>query len=260
MTPLRVMTFNIRNNRAKDGENHWDYRREFVADLIRRHQVDVLGVQEAYREQGDHLLAALPEYGKIGVGREDGKALGEHSQIFYRKDRLRVQEHGTFWFSETPEVPGSRSWGNRLTRACSWARLEDLSPGRSFYVYNLHLDHESQPSRERSVELLLERIRRREHPDPVLAMGDFNAGEGNPAIELVKQSASPSLRDTFRVAHPDETAAGTFHGFAGGVQGEKIDYLFASEEFHVAEASILRESRDGRFPSDHYPVAALLEW
>ena len=102
-------------------------------------------------------------------------------------------------------------WGNRLTRICTWARLEDSPSGKSFYVYNLHLDNESQPSRERSVALLLDRIRQRDPAEPVLVMGDFNADEANPTIRAMTDSASPRLLDTFRAIHPDETEIATFH-------------------------------------------------
>lgn len=257
---LRVMTFNLRNHRANDGENHWNHRREHVIELIRGRGLDVLGVQEAYRPQVDELLEGLPEFGEVGVGREDGVAQGEHSQLFYRKDRFAVREHGTFWFSDTPESPNSTSWGNRLTRICTWARLEDGALGRSFYAYNLHLDHESQPSRERSVGLLLERVRHRQPAAPALVMGDFNAGEDNPAIRAMVGSADPVLRDAYRMVHPDDRDAGTFHEFRGGTDVERIDFLFATPEFEVLEAAVLRDHRHGRYPSDHYPVFAALSW
>ena len=85
----------------------------------------------------------------------------------FKKGRFRVADAGTFWFSDTPEVPASKSWGNNITRICTWARLIDRD-GRGFYHFNLHLDHESQPSRDRSTALLRQRIDARAFPtDPV---------------------------------------------------------------------------------------------
>src|ERR1041385_6245842 len=106
---LRVMTFNIRNSRANDGENRWANRRGLVANLIHAQKIDLLGVQEAYQEQVQDLREALPEYGEIGVGRDDGRSRGEHSQLFYRRERFLEQDWGTFWFSDAPELPGSKS-------------------------------------------------------------------------------------------------------------------------------------------------------
>ncbi len=181
--PLTVMTFNIRYGTANDGENHWTRRRELLFEVLRTADADLIGLQEALRFQIDEILAAVPGYGVVGVGRDDGKAAGEMSAILFRTSRFHVAESGTFWFSDTPEAPGSKSWGNRITRIASWARFIDRD-GRGFYHFNLHLDHESQPSREQSVQLLLQRIRSRSGRDePVIVTGDFNVGEGNPALE-----------------------------------------------------------------------------
>ncbi len=267
---IRVMTFNIRYGTANDGEDRWERRRDMVFDVIRRHKPDVVGVQEALRFQLDEIAKALPVYAEIGTGRDDGRQAGEYSAILYRTNRVRLLEHGTFWFSDTPETPGSRHWGNRLPRICTWGRFEDNRTRRTFHHYNVHLDHQSQPSRERSAELLADHIRRRAHPDPVIVTGDFNAGEDNPAIrylqgKLPRASApgpeappSPRLRDTFRVLHPDAKDTGTFNGFRGTRTGEKIDYVFVSPGVAVLDAQIVHDQHDGRYPSDHFPVTATI--
>jgi endonuclease/exonuclease/phosphatase family metal-dependent hydrolase len=253
-TSMRLMTFNIRYANPEDGENCWEKRREMVYKLIRDEKPDVLGVQEALKPQLDEIGKALPEYASVGVGRDDGKSAGEHSQILYRADRFRVEGKGTFWFSDTPDVPGSKHWGNTVIRICTWARLKDKKTGRAFTVYNLHLDHQSQPSRVKSVELLLKRIQARAHKDPVVVMGDFNAGEDNAAVTVLKEAKEPKLQDTFRRIQPQATEVGTFHGFRGKAGSEKIDYIFVTEEFEVETAGILLTNDKGRYPSDHFPV------
>ncbi len=267
---ISVMTFNIRYGEAKDGENRWELRRDLLCDVIREHDPDVIGLQEAIRFQLDYIRKALPGYDEIGAGRNDGQKGGEYSAILYRADRLRLDEHGNFWFSDTPEVPGSKHWGNRITRLCTWGRFIDRRSGRAFYMYNVHLDHESQPSRERSVELLAERVRQRAHPDCAIVTGDFNAGESNRAVRYLKGEiprastapaavvASPRLRDSFRVIHPDARVVGTFNGFHGTRTGEKIDYILVPADVTVLDAAILRDHRDGRYPSDHFPLIARL--
>ena len=257
---LRVMSFNIRYGTADDAENHWEKRRDIVFDLLRRQRSDVIGLQEALRFQLDELLKALPEYAVVGVGRDDGKAAGEHCAILYRKSRFLMQENGTFWLSDTPEVPGSKSWGNRITRICTWARLIDRQMGRGLYVYNVHLDHESQPSRECSVRLLLERMRSRQKAEPILLLGDLNAGEENPATRFLTSQLDFPLVDTFRVRRSDASDVGTFHAFRGVTSGAKIDYVFTSLDFYVLDAQIVRDNRQGRYPSDHFPVTARLRW
>ncbi len=254
---LAVMSFNIRYGTANDGENSWPQRRGIVFSLLRGQAPDLIGVQEALRFQLDEITEAVAGYTEIGVGREDGVEAGEYAAILYRTERFQVLDSGTFWLSDTPEVPGSTSWGNSITRICTWARFEEIGSGRTFYLFNLHLDHRSQPSRERSAGLLAERIVTRAHPDPVIATGDFNAGEENPAILSLTTSA-PQLRDTFRVLYPDADEAGTFNGFQGDRSGEKIDFIFVDDAWEVFTAAILHTAVEGRYPSDHFPVTARL--
>lgn len=267
---VRAMSFNIRYGTANDGPNHWSKRREMVFQVFRDHRPDVVGLQEAMRFQLDEIRQAVPEYGEISAGRDDGKSGGEASAILYCSARFEAREQGTFWLSDTPEVPGSRSWGNNITRICTWARLRDRQSGVCFYMFNTHLDHQSQPARELGAELIAQRMGRRAHPDPLILTGDFNAGEGNPVVRYLKgqipavpakQGACavvPALVDTFRVLHPDAKVVGTFNRFAGNRNGEKIDYVLASPEWTVAEAAIVYDNTDGRYPSDHFPVKAVL--
>ncbi len=262
--PLTVMSFNIRYGTADDGENSWPQRRELVFDVIREHDPDVLGTQEALRFQLDEIRAAVPGYGEFGVGRDDGREAGEYAAILYKADRFEVSESGTFWFSDEPEAVGSIGWGAHLPRICTWARLTEKDSGRAFYVFNVHLDHQSQESRERSAELLMERIGARAHADPVLVTGDFNAGEENPAMRYLlgagESEPDIGLRDSFRLAHPEAVEVGTFNGFEGRTAGPKIDAVLVSGTWTVESAAIVRTSADGRYPSDHFPVMAVVNY
>ena len=259
--PLHVLSFNIRYGTANDGDNHWSLRREQLFDVLRERDADVIGLQEALASQIDEIEATVPGYAAIGVGRDDAARAGEFSAILYKKSRFRVAGAGTFWFSDTPEVPASKSWGNDITRICTWARFVDRD-GRGFYVFNLHLDHRSQHSRERSVALLRQRIDSRAfHGDPVVVTGDFNSGERNPALTALVSKGDPAAPfvDTYRVRHPDETVVGTFTGFKmGNTAGEKIDYVLVQPGTEVIGAEIVRASRNNRYPSDHFPVAATI--
>jgi len=260
--PLSVMSFNIRYGTANDGENHWARRRDFLFDVVRDLKADVIGLQEALDGQIQELLEAAPEYAVVGVGRDDGRARGEYAAILYRRTRFRVSDTGTFWLSDTPGVVASKSWGNNIPRICTWARFIDRD-GRAFWHFNVHLDHQSQPSRERSTALLLERIQDRRHlHEPVVVTGDFNAGESNPAVRtltLAIEGKSPPLVDSFRVRYPDERIVGTFSGFKlDATNGDKIDYVLVPPDTTILDAAIVRTSRDGRYPSDHFPVTARL--
>ena len=258
--PVAVMSFNIRYGTAKDGDNAWPHRRELLFDVVRREDADLIGLQEALDFQIDEIIGAAPVYAVVGVGRDDGRRAGEYSAILYRKDRFHLAEAGTFWFSDTPAVPGSTSWGNRITRICTWARFIDRD-GRAFWHFNVHLDHQSQPSRERSALLLRDRIAARSFPaEPVVVTGDFNVGESNPAIHTLVGApggAPGPFVDTFRVLHPDASDVGTFSGFKFGTESsEKIDYVLVQPGTDIIRAEIVRTSRGERYPSDHFPVVA----
>jgi endonuclease/exonuclease/phosphatase family metal-dependent hydrolase len=264
------MSFNLRYGTADDGDNSWPLRRDLVFRVIREHGPDVLGSQEVLRFQLDELRDALPEYGEVGVGRNDGEEAGEYAAILFRSSRLQPIGQGTFWLSDTPDVPGSMSWGNSITRICTWARFADREGRRTFYVYNVHLDHRSQPSRELSAELLTAHITNREHPDPYIVTGDFNAGESNPAMLYLRGETARAhpetmdaphplgLRDSYRVLFPDQVEVGTFNGFDGVTTGEKIDAVLVSGDWEIVDAAIVRTAEDRRYPSDHFPVVATL--
>jgi endonuclease/exonuclease/phosphatase family metal-dependent hydrolase len=258
------MTFNLRYGTADDGENSWPHRRDLVFDVIREGAPDVLGVQEALRFQLDEIATAFPEYAEVGVGRDDGGTAGEFTAILYRADRFEATEQGTFWFSESPDEIGSTGWGARLPRICTWVRLAERGSHRFLFVYNVHFDHESQESRERSAMLLVSRIVRRAGATPVVVTGDFNAGEDNAAILYLKGRVEPApelrLVDSFRVLHPDSLEVGTFNGFTGATSGSKIDGILVSGGWEVESAAIVRTSRGGRYPSDHFPVVATLKY
>ena len=297
---LKVATFNIRYGTAADGANAWPNRRDMVFDVLREMDADVIGLQEALRFQLDEI-AAMPGYVEIGVGRADGLASGEYSPLFVRAERFAVAAAGTFWLSEMPEEPGSRTWGNRIPRICTWARLVSRSlPGsgagddgetasdaaqatrapRAIWVYCVHLDHLSAPSRQRAVEQIAAHLQDRREAfrhEPVVLMGDFNAGEASSPLQYLRGEAerasdanawpgytppgSPRLVDTYRAIHPERVEAGTFSAFRmGATDGEKIDHVLVSKGIEVVDAGIDRTSRDGRYPSDHFPVWAVVKF
>ena len=243
---------------------------DIVCEILRKYESAIAGLQEAYRFQIDDMRKILPEYNEIGVGRDDGAERGEYSAILYRKDLFDVNESGTFWLSDTPEVPGSSHWGNANIRICTWARFIENRSQKAFYVFNLHLDHVSQVSREKSVQLVIKQIQERKYKNPFIITGDFNSGENNPAIQYLKGNLSfgdgstgpaknpfPML-DTFRVIHPNAQETGTFNKFKGIRTGDKIDYIFTMPDMEVLDAQIIHDNTDARYPSDHFPVIATI--
>jgi endonuclease/exonuclease/phosphatase family metal-dependent hydrolase len=265
------MSFNIRYGTADDGLDRWELRRPRVIETIRRHDPDILCLQEALDFQIEEICAAVPKYEFFGVGRDDGKSAGEHAAVLFDNRRFERTEGGTFWFSDSPDEVCSRSWGNSLCRICTWIRMVERKTGRRLVVYNVHLDHISATSRRKSVELLLDVIANQETTDRIIVTGDFNAGESTAEIGAmgateisIRLTSGPARRrfvDTFRVSHPSADRAGTFNGRVGNAAGPKIDYVFILKgALRVVSADIARDQFEGRYPSDHFPVWARLGW
>ena len=261
---IDALSFNIRFDNPKDGENAWPNRKEMVGQWVKSESPDVIGLQEALRHQIDDIKKVATAYSEYGVGRDDGKSRGEHCTILYLKKRFSLDKSdcGTFWFSDTPEKIASKSWGNEIPRICTWARFIEKKTEKGFYVYNVHYDHRSQPSRLGASELIIKRISKRKRSnEPIILMGDFNASENNPAIKIFKDEPL-NLVDTFRVVKPDEKMVKTFHGFRGGsFSGGKIDHVFMLPKMgKVSSAEIVRFNKENRYLSDHYPVRAKLSF
>lgn len=256
---LRVMTFNIRYGTAPDKENSWQNRKSLVVEVIKNFAPDILGVQEALHFQLDELKTAFPNYEQVGLGRDNGKKRGEYTAIFYDSKRFNMLNQETFWFSETPAIPGSTSWGNDIPRICTWVHLGDQISNSEFYIYNVHWDHQSQPSREMSAKLLIGKIQSRDDTkDPFVLLGDFNAAEDNPAFRSLIENQTLPLKDSYRELYPHAENVGTFNGFEGKTRGPKIDAILLSNGLRTISAEIVRTSKDGRYPSDHFPVTAVI--
>lgn len=245
------MTFNVRYGTADDGPNRWESRRGFARAILERHRPDLVGLQEALDFQIDELAAV--GYVPVGGGRDDGEAAGEHCAILYDPVRLRLLRADTFWLSATPMLIGTMHPQTRHARICTWASFFDRQSGEGFMHFNLHLDHESQEARESGLDEVLRRL-----PDaPVVVTGDFNAGESNPVHDLWRAAG---LRDTYRVVHPEGPEPVSFNGWADAPTGEKIDYILVDAAAQVEEAAILDDRFEDRWPSDHMPVVAAIDF
>jgi endonuclease/exonuclease/phosphatase family metal-dependent hydrolase len=257
---IRVMTFNVRLDTARDGEDRWELRRDFVVSVIRDGGADILGTQEPLPHQVAYLEKELPEYQRLGVGRDDGKEKGEFSALFLRKARFVVKDSGTFWLSETPTIAGSKGWGASYPRIATWARVTDKGAGRELMVVNAHLDHKSREAQLQGARLIRDWLREKAAGMPVIFTGDLNTKPDSPAVQAVVEGDSRvTLVDAFHTLHPEEGET-SISDFNGRTTGPRIDYVFCTAHFLVREARIVRTSREGRYPSDHYPVSVELSW
>ena len=263
---LAVGTFNIRLDTASDGENAWPNRVGLVVDVLGA--ADVWGIQEALPNQVQELSRRLQHMDVVWRTRDEDPGRDESCPILYdrRVWSLDPDDHGTFWLSEDPSVPGSKSWDSSLPRICTYVRLVRRGDSScAVYVFNVHLDHRGEVAREQSARLVRSRIAARRHADPVVLLGDFNAGPNSAPLRLLtvdtpaREPAQAMLRDSWRIAHPQAPEQGTFNGWSHVPEGPRIDFVLVSPGIRVLSASIDSAQRQGRWPSDHLPVTALIE-
>jgi endonuclease/exonuclease/phosphatase family metal-dependent hydrolase len=247
---IKVMTYNIRLDTPVDSVNQWPKRTQKVFDLIRKYDPDILGVQEAIHHQLMDLIKNLPQYDYVGVGRDDGKTKGEFSAILYKKERFRVLQQGTFWLSETPGVPGSKSWDAAITRIASWAKLKDEKTNKEFLSINTHFDHIGKEARRHSASLLKQKAKELGNDLPLIITGDFNCTRTDPPYSTIMNSEVIRLIDPL----PGQPI-GTFCGFrVNAMECRAIDYLFYTDHWTSSDYKVITDN-DGKFyPSDHLPV------
>jgi endonuclease/exonuclease/phosphatase family metal-dependent hydrolase len=255
--PLTVMSYNLRYASAVP-PNAWPTRRPLVAERIRRHQPDLLGTQEGLYHQLLDLEADLPEYAWLGLGREGGSR-GEFMAIYYRKDRFTPVAYDHYWLSDTPGVIGSATWGNSVRRMVTWIRLREKESKREFYFVNTHFDHQSQPAREKSAKLVLQRCLSLSEKAPLILVGDFNAAAGkNPAYSTLVNSGG--LTDAWNAAAKRSEQTQSFNGFhyPASKEGARIDWILYRGPFSTSEIEIDGFAQGKQYPSDHFPVIAKL--
>ena len=250
-----VGTYNLRYDNAGDTGDRWVNRAPVIESMIRFYDFDILGTQEGLLNQLDDLSSALPGYGRYGIGRDDGKDAGEHSAIFYKKDRFRLMDQGDFWLSGTPDKP-SLGWdATCCKRICSWIKLRDKKSREELYCFNVHYDHQGETARRESSKLILKKIKEIAGDSHVILTGDFNGGHNTICYQTL--ATSGWLLDTYDRAPFRYDSNPSFNGFGKQVGGsEVIDNIFTSGHFSVKRWGIIGDTYHGKYPSDHFPVLA----
>lgn len=265
---IRVATYNVRNANAGDTKagNGWDARRPVVVDLVRFHDFEIFGTQEAKIGQIRDMEKGLKGYARIGVGRDDGREGGEFSAIFYKTEKFKLLDKGDFWISQVTDRP-NKGWDASHIRICSWGKFAEVSSGTVFYFFNLHLDHKSAKARLDGSKLVLEKIKEIAGSSPAILTGDFNYDETHEGYAaLVKDKTLRNARNLSPIRYETN---GSFNGFnANSLRPDRIDHILVTESFSVLRYGILTDSyrseesggkHTARMPSDHFPVMVEME-
>ena len=262
--PLYLGQFNIRNDNAKDAAagNGWSVRCPVVCDILKVESFDIFGTQEVLHNQLEDLLAALPDYEYVGVGRNDGMTEGEYAAIFYKTDRVKCLSSGHFWLSETPEVVGSKGWDAKYPRICTWGQFKDLKSGRKFWMFNLHMDHRGVEARKQSCHLVLAKVKEMCGKQPYILTGDFNVDQKNEIYNIIADSGV--FHDSYETAEVRMAETGPMNYFKINYKTDRrIDHVFLSPHFKALDYKLMTYSywvevepgvHEQRLPSDHYPI------
>ncbi len=279
---LTVGSYNIRNDNQGDARrgNGWAQRCSVICDQVEWHNLEVFGAQEVKRNQLDDMLKELPDYDYVGVGRDDGKDEGEFSPIFYKRDRFKLLDSGTFWISETPEKVGVKGWDAALPRICSYVHLRDKETKINFWFFNLHMDHVGVVARREGAKLVISKIKEMCNGESAIVTGDFNVDQHNEAYRTMLSGGV--MKDSYVAAAKRFATTGTFNSFDANLFTEsRIDHIFVTNNLEVTNYAVLTDGywtpneqsakkvkgnaapqeidfspHQHRCPSDHYPIAA----
>lgn len=255
----KFMTFNIRLDTKDDGINQWPYRKEHCAELVKYHQVDILGMQEAFVHQIKDMEQQLPDYKWFGRGRDDGKEAGEFSPLMYNSKKIKLIDQATFWLSDSCEKVGF-GWDAACRRVVTWGKFQELKTKKVFFVFNTHFDHLGKVARRESSKLVLKKIQEIGKNFPTILMGDFNATPDEEPIQLLVDSNNPNrVIDAEKISQNGHYGPySSFNGFKAEQKDRHIDYIFVKNGPKVLQHSTHSETWNNLYPSDHFPVSSLI--
>lgn len=279
---LNVGSINVRLLAKGDYKKHngWDERKQYLCDMINLEAFDVFGAQEVKKPQLDDMLALLPDYRYIGVGRDDGKEKGEYSPVFYRKDKFKLLASGTFWLSETPDQV-SKGWDGQCRRVCTWGYFQRKSDKSRFYFLSTHLDHRGAVAKMEGAKLLVKFIKEQCKGENTILVGDFNIDQNSAPYKVIAESGV--LRNAYDIAKHRFAPTGTLNVFNSyRYTTRRIDHIFVTNDitasrygtltYHyfrnqkgveqemdtAAPKEIKGENRELKCPTDHYPVQSFV--
>ncbi|MEE4117138.1 MAG: endonuclease/exonuclease/phosphatase family protein [Marinilabiliaceae bacterium] len=256
---LKVISFNIRYDTERDGNNAWPGRKELALQFLEDQAPDIFGLQEALWHQYSYIDSCLTGYASVGAGRDDGDRKGEMNPVFYKKDRFELLVSNTFWLSETPGIPGSKGWGAALPRIVTWVKLKEKKSGKELFYFNTHFSHMSDSARVMSARILREQVYDIAGESNFVVSGDFNMLPESEAYAALTAGEANPVSDCYLISETGpEGVEYTFNGFKDAPGSGRIDYIFTRPGSKVHSFRIHSVKNDGIFISDHWPVESLI--
>lgn len=253
----RVMTYNLKNG----GDiRHWEERKSTLVETILRQNPTILGTQEGFEYQLAYIRDELQHYEMLGDGR-DPFIGGEYCAVFVDTRVSIVEDTGTFWLSQTPDVPGSKMPEEQLPRIATWVRLK--VHGTPLLYVNTHLTHikEGIPAQ---MSVLVRELKKLIDPAiETVITGDFNIDRNREPMASLR---ALGFKDVWSVAESTQGPRFTFPGWdlwdddrtASVLDENRIDWVCirpaGGEMIPPISVETVHTHRMAPVPSDHFPV------
>ncbi|PIQ46951.1 MAG: hypothetical protein COW03_17530 [Cytophagales bacterium CG12_big_fil_rev_8_21_14_0_65_40_12] len=248
---ILVASMNLLYGTPADLDNTWKIRKSRAIANLQTYKDGIICLQEVNETQIKDVTKGVTGldvvYRTQGLENGDGKA----NAVLFSKKNWKLIEDETFWLSDTPNKPATKSWGNTAPRIATMVVLENKSSKKRIRVLNVLLDYRSESSRLNSIQLILSKLEDYKEQYPTLLVGDLNATSENLIIQMIRES----YVDTYT---GEKLEGCTYHSFHGGKNCPRIDYIFhrRSDKFTMIDSGIDRFERNKMYPSDHYLVFA----
>lgn len=254
---MKIATYNIRVDTDYDQNWQWSYREDYVLALINYHDWAIFGLQEL-RPSQLVSLNRLANYDSFSAER-DGDGTGEGLAIYYKKERYERIDSGFFWLSNTPEK-SSILEGAAYKRICIWCTLREKTTKKEVLVLNTHLDNISETARYDGMNIIFTQMKEKIQSYPTILLGDFNAEKTESVHQLI---LSQNFRSTkIATEQPHYGPTGSFQNFVyttSWADLEEIDYIYTNHGI-IKTSGTITDSCDCRYPSDHFPLEATIEF
>ncbi len=265
ITTIELMTINltsanIRFENPADGANDWPKRRDFLADILNRQNLDLLGTQEGRAPQLRNLESLLINL-SLSDQHRDWIEERMYPCIFFNPKTIEIKDSGDIWLSKTPYEAGTKDFDSAFPRLCTWIKAQHTPTNHCFFYVNCHLDHVKEETRIEQARVLCEEVLKINIENlPLLITGDFNASPQG-EVRGVLNSLLNTIQDPWLNFNlPEETSFHKFDGIDPTGEATRIDWLLHTQELACKKIELIKESRNGQFPSDHFFVHGQLKF
>lgn len=238
-----IMSFNIRRDNLKDGIYSWQNRKRPIIEMFSGIRPSVICLQECM----PHMWKFLKRNTRFSYDSYFTDAITKSVSLIPFSEGLGILYSKSYDCLKKGYIKLSDEFGFKTKhwRICQYVKLHCKKTGRTFWVFNTHLDHEDRDARIKSCELLHNFILHNCNNEDVFICGDFND------VITTKNSSLKLLADNYiHYTYP----IGTYNSFGNGIL-KAIDFIFYKTYSTICGVPIINNKFYGiEYLSDHYPV------